>query len=73
MRDELSLLQRKVHVAYHRLGGWGSQDDIRKRAGKGFGSPIANKLIALGLIRRYQHDDYGLTPEGYEVVKLLIE
>jgi hypothetical protein len=32
-----------------------------------------NKLLELQLLKKYQLDDYGLTPEGYELANMLIE
>jgi DNA-binding MarR family transcriptional regulator len=69
---DLSPVQRDVILAFKRLGGRGNLNDVRKAAGveRGKGTPLVNKLLAAGLLKKYQHDDYGLTPAGYQAAKM---
>src|SRR4051794_39118924 len=75
INTDLNERECKVLVGYKRLGGRGNLNDVRKEAGveRGFGTPLENKLMRRGLLKKYQWDDYGLTSEGYEIANRLIQ
>jgi hypothetical protein len=71
----LSEVQRKVIVGFKRQGGRGNLNDLRRAASieMGKGTPLVNKLRKAGLLKKYQPDDYGLTPEGYAAANELLK
>jgi hypothetical protein len=70
---ELSEIERKVIVWFKRQNGRGNLNDVRKAASvePGKGTPLVNKLLKADLLKKYQQDNYGLTPQGYAVANEL--
>jgi hypothetical protein len=65
--------QCKVLVGFKRQGGNDNLNDVRKLAGLERGTPLANRLLKANLLRKYQQDEYALTPEGHAAANDLLD
>ena len=63
---------KNIMLAFRRMNGRGHISDVRRAANVNAGDPLANKLVADGLMQKTDHDSYRLTEDGYAMANLLI-